>query len=74
VKFKTVFRRDGLMVRLFRVMWTRGTVGDGKGYSCKFSVAVRPTLFRWRRELGGWLLTLAGVRLHFDRSYGGIHG
>lgn len=61
------------MVRLFRLMWTRGTVGDGKGYSCKLSFAVRPTLFRFRREYGGWLLTLLGVRVHYERDYGGTH-
>lgn len=73
MRFKAVFRRDGYMVRLFRVMWTRGIVGDGDGYSAKLSVAVRPTLFRWRSEYSGWLLTLFGVRVHFDKSFGGIH-
>lgn len=35
-------------------------------------LALRPALADWRRERDGWLLTLAGVRLHYRRSYGGI--
>lgn len=75
MKLKRVFRYDptARLYRLFRATWIRGTVGDGKGYSCKFSAALRLRLFQFHRELDGWLLTLLGVRIHFERSYGGIH-
>jgi len=74
--FRRIFRYDpdNRLLRLFRVTWQRGTVGDGKGYSNKLTLGLRPRLFGFRREYGGWLLTLFGLRLHYDRSYGGIHG
>ena len=60
-------------LRLGRVMWERGTVGDGDGYSSKLSLALHPRLLRWQRDPGrGWCLTLAGVRVHYQRAYGGI--
>lgn len=61
--------------RLFRVaraVWQRGVVGDGEGYSASVSLALRPALFLWHRETFGWFLVVAGVRLHYQRSYGGI--
>lgn len=59
-------------LRLGRVLWERGTVGDGEGYSAKLSLALQPRLLRWRRDPGReWWLTLAGVRVHYKRSYGG---
>jgi hypothetical protein len=62
---------DNRMFRLFRIMWERGVVGDGNGYSAKVSLALTPRLFRWQREGDGWLLTFFGLRLHYRRSYGG---
>jgi hypothetical protein len=72
--FRAVMRRDPRlrMFRLARVVWQRGVVGDGRGYSSSLSLALRPALFSWRRERSGWLLTVAGARLHYQRSYGGI--
>lgn len=72
-RWKRVMRYDpgNRLLRIGRVMWERGTVGDGQGYSVKLSLGLRPTLFRWLREGDGWLLTVAGVRLHYRRSYGG---
>lgn len=75
MRFKWVGRYDpgARMLRLARVMWERGTVGDGKGYSTKVSVALRPALFAWNRTgYPEWMLTVMGVRLHVQRSYGGI--
>jgi hypothetical protein len=71
--FKSVMRLDrrSNLVRLFRVMWDRGTVGDGKGYSNQFSVALRPAWFRWHRETDHWFVTVLGVRFHYARSWGG---
>ena len=70
---KIVARRDGKLIRLFRVMWKTGTVGDGEGYSSCLSVGLYPRLLCYRRESFGWRAWLFGLRLHYDRSYGGIH-
>jgi hypothetical protein len=74
LRFKWVLRRDEIQrhYRLFRIMWERGVVGDGHGYSNMFSVATQPTLFAWSREYGSWLLVLCGIRFHRKRSFGGI--
>lgn len=75
MKAKWVLRHDpGMrMIRVARVVWTRGKVGDGKGYSAKLSLAVRRRLFEFVRSWDGWDVTLAGIRLHYQRSYGGTH-
>lgn len=73
MRVKRVLRYDPAtgLLRVARVTWDRGRVGDGNGYSSKVSVGLVPRLFRWRRELFGWELTLFGVRLHRVWSYGG---
>ena len=74
LRFKRVMRWDTgfLCYRLCRVMWERGTVGDGKGYSVKLSIALGPKIISWRwwdgREIEA---TVLGLRLHYQRSYGG---
>lgn len=63
------------MVRLGRIVWQNSVAGElvGQGgYSCKLSLALRPALFSFYRDYDGWRLTLAGLRLHFKRSYGGV--
>lgn len=60
------------LLRLARFVWQTGKVGDGSGYSSKFTLGLRPALFGFRREWDGWLLTVCGLRLHYQRSYGGI--
>lgn len=61
------------MLRLCRLMWRRGVCGNGKGYSTKLSVALVPVPFRVASAWDGWAVTVAGVRVHLQRSYGGIH-
>lgn len=74
MKVKLILTRDKWRVRLFRVMWQRGVVGDGKGYSCAFSVGLYPRVACWRREpRDEWRLWLCGIRFHFERSFGGVH-
>ncbi len=75
MKVKTVFRLSPSerTFRLARVLWTRGVVGDGEGYSAKLSFAVRPVLFHRGPELFGWDVTVFGLRVHYQRAYGGIH-
>lgn len=75
MRLKWIGRYDpGLRaLRLGRALWERGTVGDGNGYSAKLSLALHTKLFRWRHWDGReWCLTLAGVRVHYQRAYGGI--
>lgn len=57
--------------RLFRVMWERGTVGDGKGYSAKLAASLVLKLAEWKRYADGWRVTVIGLSLHYRRSYGG---
>lgn len=70
--------------RLFRfacIMWHRGRAADGVGYSSKLSFALRPKLFQWQ-TYGNvrntyddvFDVTVLGVRVHLQRSYGGIYG
>lgn len=75
MKIKPVFRWDEVsLYRLFRLMWTRGKVGDGRGYSCKlsFALSTRPSvqLIRAPRR---WVLYLIFLRIAFQRDFGGIH-
>jgi hypothetical protein len=74
MRFKWVGRYDPTMrmVRLCRLMWERGRVGDGAGYSAKLSLALRPSLLGFSRARDEWFVTFAGVRVHLQRSFGGI--
>lgn len=75
LRFKWVMRLDTIQrhFRLFRLLWERGNVGDGFGYSAKFSVALDASIFRpiHRDANTDWMLTILGIRLHYCRSYGG---
>lgn len=73
MQFKRVMRYDSRqkLYRLGRFLWSCGKVGDGKGFSVKFSIALSRALFQFRRDRNEWLLTLFGVRLHYRRAYGG---
>lgn len=73
MRIKRVMRYDptARLFRVVRVMWEQGVVGDGKGYSVKMSLGLRPQLWSWHRESDGWILTLLGVRVHWRKSYGG---
>jgi hypothetical protein len=74
MRFKLVFRFDqrSSMLRLFRLLWTKGVVGDGHGYSAKLSLALWPKFFAITRDWHEWAVTIAGVRVHYLRAYGGI--
>lgn len=73
MKLKGVFKRDRQLFRLFRLLWVRGQVGDGKGYSKALSFALCPKLFTWKRGENSWILYIFGVRIHSQKSKGGIH-
>lgn len=74
MRFKRVMRWDSDLkwLRLFRVTWSNGVVGDGHGYSQKVSFAITPRLFYFSRGFHEWTLTILGLRIHSTRSYGGI--
>jgi hypothetical protein len=74
LRVKMVFRRDEIQghYRLFRIMWERGIVGDGRGHSNMVSVALQPKLLGWSRGDASWMIVFWGVRVHRKRSFGGI--
>lgn len=74
MKFKSVMRWDknNQIFRIGRFLWSVGKVGDGKGYSNKFSIALTPRVFSWHKGRWEWLVTIFGIRLHRRKYYGGI--
>jgi hypothetical protein len=73
MKLKPIFTWDGKKARLFRVIWNRGRVGDGKGYSAFLSLGLTPRLAAFSRiaSFHELRITLLGLSLHYRRSYGG---
>lgn len=69
---KRVMRYDPTQkkLRLFRLLWRRGA--PGLPDSAKLSVSLVPCIFGWAREWSGWRITLAGVQIHYLKSFGGI--
>jgi hypothetical protein len=55
---KRVMRFDPTQnkLRLFRLMWNTGNVGDGKGYSTKIAIVLVPKLYGFEHEYSGWRL------------------
>lgn len=72
---KLFCRWDGRarLLRLGRLVWAKGRPGvSGGGYTAKLSLALTPSVLRFSRGLlGEWALVVLGVRLHYQRSYGG---
>lgn len=73
IKFVNRYSPTERIYRLFRIMWVRGTVGDGRGYSAKLTFAITPDLFRFRFLGADLYLVFLFVRIHYERSYGGTH-
>ena len=63
----------GRIYRVARIVWQRGRVGDGTGYSSKLTFALNPRLFLLIRGRDDTTLVIAGMRWHLQRSYGGTH-
>ena len=73
IKFVMRYDSDNHVLRLFRLLWTRGVVGDGEGYSAKLAFALAPVFFRWgKRDSSAWFFYLFGLRVSYLRSYGGV--
>lgn len=73
--FRWIFRFDAIQrhLRVARITWQRGRVGDGEGYSGKFSIALAPRVFEWSNLAAhDWCFTVFWLRLHYARSYGGV--
>lgn len=73
MKLKKICRWDGSqkLFRIARLVWDRGTVGDGKGYSSKLTLAVGKKLARFKFSRTEKELFLLGLRVTLLRSYGG---
>lgn len=59
------------LLRLGRLVWARGKMMHG-GWTAKLSLALTPRIVQFRRDWSEWQVTLLGVRLHYQRSYGGV--
>jgi hypothetical protein len=70
---KPVFRYDPTWpkLRLFRIVWDVGMVGDGDGYSRKLAFALCPKLLSWQRGLDEWRLVVLGFEIHSRTAWGG---
>jgi hypothetical protein len=77
MKVKSVFRWSPheRLYRIGRIIWRRGK-GPGHGaprnYDAQLTLALCPTLFRWESRSDCWFLRLLGIRIHYERSYGGV--
>jgi len=67
MKFRWIGRldRQQKLIRLGSFLW--GIHLNDPGHRNRLSVSVRPTVFHFRREVDGWFVTVAGVRLHMKR-------
>lgn len=75
MKFKAVLTWDEVSIyRLFRIMGTRGIVGDGTGYSWKlaFAITTRPKVCIIR-SYHAWVVYFIFLRISYHRSYGGMY-
>lgn len=74
MRFKSIMRFEPFQrkFRLFRVMWERGMVGDGVGYSAKVVLSLVPAIASYSINSSELRVTLFGLSLHYRRSYGGI--
>ena len=71
-KFVMRYSPPERLLRLFRLVWRWGCVGDGVGYSAKLSFGLTPTIFGAQKEFGGWRVIFLGLRVHLQRSWGGV--
>ena len=63
---------EAKFLRLGRIVWARGKgPGTGKGYTAKLSLALRPKLLGFATGCHEWEATLLGLRVHYQRAYGG---
>lgn len=69
-KIMTISKRER-KVRLFRLIWERGIMGQG-GYSAFLSFGLMPKIWQWNRNSPSEaLFVIFGIVFHYRRSYGG---
>jgi hypothetical protein len=68
--FVTWDKRSKLL-RLGRLVWARGTMMHG-GHTAKLSLALTPKLLHFSRDWNEWCAVLCGIRIHYQRSCGGV--
>jgi len=74
LRARTIFRLDTIQrhYRLWRIVYERGNPGQGKGYSVKVAIGLARAWWRTERQADhDIMVTIAGLRLHYSRSYGG---
>jgi hypothetical protein len=67
---KPVMRWD-YDAKIFRLVRVFHNTPKGRPYSWKFSFALTPCLFRYKREYAGFILIIFGIRYHHEHCYGG---
>jgi len=60
------------LLRLGRIVWRRGELMAG-GYTAQLSIALTPRIIDWERGYHRLAITILGVRLNYQRAYGGWH-
>lgn len=59
------------LLRLGRLVWATGRNPGPGWYSAKLSLALTPRLFGFSTGFHEWAVTLLGLRVHFQKSFGG---
>lgn len=72
IKWINRYDSDERKFRIGRLMWL-GTDREGKQLSSMFSVSLHPRLLWFKRDLFNTRLSVLGIALHLQRSWGGIH-
>lgn len=76
--FKKVMRWDdgNRIFRIARFTWTKGArqdIGKGEAYSAKLSLGISLKPFECKSCCDGFTICLLGLRVHFQKSFGGIY-
>jgi len=61
---------DSRLLRLGRLVWAKGKPGEG-GYSAKISLALTLCLLKWHFDRFDKIVTVFGIRIHYQKHFGG---
>jgi hypothetical protein len=71
-KVFTTWSPDEQLLRLGRLVWSRrGGPGLAGGWSAKLSLGLTPKLVSFNRGWREWFIVLFGIRVHYQRAFGG---
>lgn len=72
-KFSLIARWDkyARIYRVFRFVRSRNAKNGEWHYDEKFTLALCPSLFTFKREYWGLIVCVLGLRFHYQRAYGG---